>query len=168
MTSCPPSSGLELTTVCIQNMQKAVVLKQPGQLLWWNPSHLLEATGVPVFTLHQGGYITVHKMQFFIKGCSYQYIYIYTTPKQPAVYALPPISSNHHYNDIHPDLSIHWSRGWHKKLLDNFQCYKVCVHALHFVYVWLSSVHIHLWQSRVEIEHYSVAYFGCGTAFEAL
>ena len=25
-----------------------------------------------------------------------------------------------------------------------------------------------LWQSRVEIEHYSVAYFGCITVFEAL
>ena len=26
----------------------------------------------------------------------------------------------------------------------------------------------HMWQSQVEIEHYSVAYFNCITAFEAL
>ena len=26
----------------------------------------------------------------------------------------------------------------------------------------------HMWQSRVEIKHYSVAYFDCGTAFEVL
>ena len=28
--------------------------------------------------------------------------------------------------------------------------------------------HLHMWQSRVEIEHYSVAYFDCIAAFEAL
>ena len=27
---------------------------------------------------------------------------------------------------------------------------------------------VYMWQSRVEIEHYSVAYFECVTAFEAL
>ena len=26
----------------------------------------------------------------------------------------------------------------------------------------------YMWQSRVEIEHYSIAYFDCITAFEAL
>ena len=167
MTSCPPSSGLELTTVCIQNMQKAVVLKQPGQLLWWTQATYWKPQVCLYLHCTKEATLLYTRCSSLSKGVHIN-TYIYTTPKQPAVYALPPTSSNHHYNDIHPDLSIHWSRGWHKKLLDNFQCYKVCVHALHFVYVWLSSVHIHLWQSRVEIEHYSVAYFGCGTAFEAL
>ena len=28
--------------------------------------------------------------------------------------------------------------------------------------------HVYMWQSRVEIKHYSVAYFDLGTAFEVL
>jgi len=42
-------------------MQKAVVLKHSLM----TPHYLLEATGAPVFTLHQGGWITVLS-QFFL------------------------------------------------------------------------------------------------------
>ena len=38
--------------MCIQKYAKATVLKQP--IILMSPSHLLEAKGVPVFTLHQG------------------------------------------------------------------------------------------------------------------
>ena len=39
-------------------MQKAVIIKQPGQLCCrMTPIHLLEASGAPAFTLQQGGWI---------------------------------------------------------------------------------------------------------------
>ena len=59
------SGWLELTTVCIQKYAKSCVLKHSLM----TPHYLLEASGAPVFTLHQGGWITVHKVvlsQFFL------------------------------------------------------------------------------------------------------
>ena len=38
----------------------------------------------------------------------------------------------------------------------------------YIVYVYNSVLWNNMWQSRVEIESYSVAYFDCVTAFEAL
>ena len=49
-------------------MQKVVVIKQPGQLrISMTPHYLLEGSGVPTFTLQQGGWIIVHKRRFFPK-----------------------------------------------------------------------------------------------------
>jgi len=54
-------------------MQKAVVMNNHGNSLM-SPSYLLEATGMPALILYeghcyQGSWITVHKRQFFLKGC---------------------------------------------------------------------------------------------------
>jgi len=40
-------------------MQKAVVIKQTWAIILMTPHYLLEASGVPAFTLQQGGWINV-------------------------------------------------------------------------------------------------------------
>ena len=41
-----------------------------------SPHHLLQASGVPAFTLQQGGWVTVHKRQFVLKNRYVRFIYI--------------------------------------------------------------------------------------------
>ena len=81
---------VELTTMWIQKYAKRVVIKQLGAVILLTPIHLQEASGAPALTLHQGGWITVHKRRFFLKE------------RLSAVYiALRIVCTAHACNSIH-------------------------------------------------------------------
>ena len=51
-------------------MQKAVLIKQPGQSFWWLHT-LSRSLSAPALALQQGGWITVYKRQFFLVSAIY-------------------------------------------------------------------------------------------------
>ena len=63
------------------------------------------------------------------------------------------------------EASCTWYMGIESDVWGHVRYYVQYVH-VHVHYTCTCTLHI--WQSRVEIEHYSVAYFDCITAFVAL
>ena len=51
----------------MQKYAKICCHKTTWAIILMTSIHLLEASGAPAFTLQQGGWITVHKRQFFLK-----------------------------------------------------------------------------------------------------